>query len=199
MGGLRKYMPITFWTFLIAFVCQCRRLSRWLGSGPRTRSSSAPGRARSFRGSVTCDGSRLHRRLHHRALHVPVVFLTFFGKQRFDTEHVHPHESPRPHDGSAGDLAAVTIVFGRLSAIRRMRAASTNSSSRSSHAVESAEQQASLPSRLCHRGVHAEAAAKSESMKRADTISRTAMTIIFADALDHWWRSAASSWPTWST
>ena len=43
MGGLRKYMPITFWTFMIGTARAARASSRSPASGRRTRSSSPPG------------------------------------------------------------------------------------------------------------------------------------------------------------
>ncbi len=47
MGGLRKPMPITFWTFMIGSLALWRASSRSRGSGRRTRSSSTPGRTAS--------------------------------------------------------------------------------------------------------------------------------------------------------
>ena len=47
MGGLRKYMPITFWTFLIASLANAA-LCRFLDSGAKTKSSSGPGRVRNL-------------------------------------------------------------------------------------------------------------------------------------------------------
>ncbi len=43
-----------------------------------------------------------------------LVFLTFFGKPRFDVEHVHPHESPALMTIPLVILAAVTIFFGAV-------------------------------------------------------------------------------------
>lgn len=91
MGGLRKYMPLTFWTFLI---------------GSLANAGLVP-----FAGFWSKDeiivGSWVSGTMHGKVLAIValaaafmtalymfrLVFIVFFGKERFDTAHVHPHES----------------------------------------------------------------------------------------------------------
>ena len=57
-------------------------------SGPACESSAVAARTCSPRGLTSFYMFRL-------------IFLTFFGKQRYDEHHVHVHESPQQHDDSA--------------------------------------------------------------------------------------------------
>jgi NADH-quinone oxidoreductase subunit L len=93
MGGLRRYMPITFWTFVIASLANAGLvpfagfwskdeiiLGSWI-------SDAVPiGKLLAIVGLVTAffTGYYMFR----------VVFLTFTGEPRFDPRVVHPHESP---------------------------------------------------------------------------------------------------------
>ena len=62
-------------------------------SGPRTRSSSRPSRARA--GSPGCSAGRAGRRRHHRVLHVAAVLHDLPRQARAGpTDASHPHESP---------------------------------------------------------------------------------------------------------
>ena len=92
MGGLRKYMPITFWTFLVASLANAGVLplagfwskdeilvGAWI-------SDSDVGNFVSIVGFVAAFFTALYM--------FRLVFLTFFGKERFDTHEIHPHESP---------------------------------------------------------------------------------------------------------
>ena len=113
MGGLRKYMPITFWTFLIGVAGQRRHRARSPASGPRTRSSSAPGPAPIFPswGKVVAIVGLVAAFM--TAFYMfRLVFLTFFGKPRFDTAHVHPHESPPAMTMPLVLLAIPSVVIG---------------------------------------------------------------------------------------
>src|SRR5680860_1676837 len=91
MGGLRKYMPITFWTFLIASLANAGViplagfwskdeiiLGAWI-------SDSSFGKVASIIGLASAFLTALYM--------FRLVFVVFFGKERFDTDHVHPHES----------------------------------------------------------------------------------------------------------
>jgi NADH-quinone oxidoreductase subunit L len=92
MGGLRKYMPITFWTFLVASLANAGvvplagfwskdeiLVGAWI-------SGSDVGKLVSIVGFVAAFFTALYM--------FRLVFLTFFGKERFDTHEIHPHESP---------------------------------------------------------------------------------------------------------
>ncbi|MDQ3512123.1 MAG: NADH-quinone oxidoreductase subunit L [Chloroflexota bacterium] len=94
MGGLRKYLPITFWTFLIAALANAG-LVPFAGFWSKDEiivggwiSEHQPiGTIVAVVGLVSAFLTALYM--------FRLVFLTFFTEPRFDTEHVHPHESPR--------------------------------------------------------------------------------------------------------
>jgi NADH-quinone oxidoreductase subunit L len=91
MGGLRKYMPVTFWTFLIGSLANAGVfplagfwskdeiiLGAWISDSWFGRVAAVMGLAAAF---LT-------------ALYMfRLVFLVFFGRERFDTATIHPHES----------------------------------------------------------------------------------------------------------
>ena len=94
MGGLRKYMPITYWTCLdrLAGADRLSGLLRVLLQGRADRRGAR----------VASPGRRLrvclcaHRCVHHRALHVPHVLhdLPRQGRAWTITPEEHLHESP---------------------------------------------------------------------------------------------------------
>ncbi len=90
MGGLKKYMPITYWTFLI---------------GAAANAGIIP-----LAGFWSKDEIILGTWLYDHTVIMVVafvtafftslymfraVFMTFHGEERFDPEKVHPHESPK--------------------------------------------------------------------------------------------------------
>jgi NADH-quinone oxidoreductase subunit L len=93
MGGLRRWMPLTFWTFLIAAFANAGVIpfagfwskdeiivGGWLSSyQPIGTIAMVVGLISAF-----FTGLYMFR----------LVFLVFTGKPRFDPEQVHPHESP---------------------------------------------------------------------------------------------------------
>jgi NADH-quinone oxidoreductase subunit L len=92
MGGLRKYMPLTTWTFVIAAAANAGvfplagfwskdeiLVGSWV-------SSSDVGKLVSIVGFVSAFLTALYM--------FRLVFLTFFGRERFDAAEVHPHEAP---------------------------------------------------------------------------------------------------------
>ena len=95
MGGLRKYMPVTFWTFVIASFANAGLIpfaGFWskdeiiVGSWV-TNSIPVPiGKILAIVGLVTAFFTAFYM--------FRLVFLVFTGRPRFDTAHVHPHESP---------------------------------------------------------------------------------------------------------
>lgn len=90
MGGLRKHMPITFWTFLIGSLANAGVfplagfwskdeiiVGAWISDSPFGKIAAIMGLAAAF---LT-------------ALYMfRLVFMVFFGEERFGA-HVHPHES----------------------------------------------------------------------------------------------------------
>jgi NADH-quinone oxidoreductase subunit L len=112
MGGLRKYMPITFWTFLIASLANAGvfplagfwskdeiLLGSWISDSDVGKLVSLVGFAAAF----------------FTALYMfRLVFLTFFGRERFDTDHVHPHESPATMAIPLVLLAIPSVAIGAI-------------------------------------------------------------------------------------
>jgi len=114
MGGLRKFMPITSGTFLIASLANA-------GIVP-------------FAGFWSKDeiilgswASNYHPRLGNVLAIVALIaafitayymfrliFLTFFGKPRYDESHINPHESPWLMTVPLVILAFFAIVFGAV-------------------------------------------------------------------------------------
>jgi NADH-quinone oxidoreductase subunit L len=94
MGGLRKYMPVTFWTFVIASLANAGLVpfaGFWskdeiiVGSWV-TNSISVPiGKLLAIAGLVTAFFTAFYM--------FRLVFLVFTGQPRYDTHAVHPHES----------------------------------------------------------------------------------------------------------
>ncbi|MBA3378807.1 MAG: NADH-quinone oxidoreductase subunit L [Chloroflexia bacterium] len=110
MGGLRKYMPLTFWTFLIGSLANAGifplagfwskdeiLLGAWISDYSFGPFASIVGFAAAF---LT-------------ALYMfRLVFLVFFGKERFDTSRLHPHESGYWMAVPLVVLAVASVVVG---------------------------------------------------------------------------------------
>ncbi len=90
MGGLRKYMPITFWTFLVGAASNA---GIFLFAGFWSKDEVLVGGwiDDEYVLTILLLGAAFLSSLYI----FRVVFLTFFGEERFDPEKVHPHESPR--------------------------------------------------------------------------------------------------------
>ncbi len=109
MGGLKKYLPFTFWTFMIATLAI----------------SGIPPFAGFFskdeilwnafsRGSVLLWLMGAIAAMMTAFYMFRAVFLTFFGKERFDAEHHKPHEAGWHMTLPLIVLAALSIVGGFL-------------------------------------------------------------------------------------
>jgi NADH-quinone oxidoreductase subunit L len=114
MGGLRKFMPITFGTFLIASLANAGIFPLagfWSKDEIITGAweSSVFPRFGDLLTVVALITAFITAYYMFR-----LVFLTFFGKPRYDEDHVHPHESPAIMTIPLVILAAVTIVFGAV-------------------------------------------------------------------------------------
>jgi len=107
MGGLKKYMPITYWTFLLAALANAGivpfagywskdeiLLGAWIDGFPII----------SIIGFIAAFFTALYM--------FRVVFLTFHGKERFDPNVIHPHESPAVMTLPLVALAIPTVIFG---------------------------------------------------------------------------------------
>jgi NADH-quinone oxidoreductase subunit L len=93
MGGLRKHMPVTFWTFLVGSLANAGVIplagfwskdeiivGAWV-------SDSSFGKVAAIMGLAAAFLTALYM--------FRLVFMVFFGEERFDTAHIHPHESGR--------------------------------------------------------------------------------------------------------
>jgi NADH-quinone oxidoreductase subunit L len=107
MGGLKKYMPVTYYTFLIGAAANAGIiplagfwskdeiiLGAWLGGHPFIMAAAM----------LTAFFTSLYM--------FRVVFMTFHGEERFDSEKVHPHESPLNMTAPLMVLAALAVVAG---------------------------------------------------------------------------------------
>jgi NADH-quinone oxidoreductase subunit L len=114
MGGLRKFMPITFVTFLIASLANAG-IFPFAGFWSKDEIITGAWASRVFPdyGNLLTVVALITAAITAYYM-FRLVFLTFFGKPRFDEAHVHPHESPWLMTVPLILLAAVTIVFGAV-------------------------------------------------------------------------------------
>jgi NADH-quinone oxidoreductase subunit L len=114
MGGLRKFMPVTFVTFLIASLANAG-IFPLAGFWSKDEIITGAWASRVFPdyGNVLTIVAIVTAGITAYYM-FRLVFLTFFGKPRFDVAHVHPHESPWVMTVPLIILAAVTIVFGAV-------------------------------------------------------------------------------------
>ncbi|MCC6935873.1 MAG: NADH-quinone oxidoreductase subunit L [Thermomicrobiales bacterium] len=90
MGGLKKYMPITYWTFLIAAAANAGLIPL---AGFWSKDEIIVGAWIDHSYIIMVVG--LIAAFFTSLYMFRVVFLTFHGKERFDPNVIHPHESPR--------------------------------------------------------------------------------------------------------
>jgi len=113
MGGLRKKIPVTFWTMFIGALAI---------SGLPLLSGFFSKDAILFETFTSPYGSRvlyafgLFTALLTAFYMFRLIFLTFWGEPRFDEHHVHVHESPRSMTGVLSALAFLSIVGGWMAA-----------------------------------------------------------------------------------
>ncbi len=107
MGGLRRHMPHTYWTFLIATIAIA-------GIPPLAGFFSKD----EILWKAWSGGFKFQWFLGFAAAGITafymfrLVFMTFFGKERFDPEEVHVHESPASMTVPLWLLAGLSIVGG---------------------------------------------------------------------------------------
>ncbi len=93
MGGLRKFMPITFWTFLIGSLANAGIVPF---AGFWSKDETIVG---AWTSPIFPNWGKVIAIVALAAAFMTafymfrLVFLTFFGKPRFDEHHVHPHEA----------------------------------------------------------------------------------------------------------
>jgi NADH-quinone oxidoreductase subunit L len=114
MGGLRKFMPITFFTFLIASLANAG-IVPFAGFWSKDEiivgswASNYVPRLGDLLAIVAVVAAFITAYYMFR-----LIFLTFFGKPRFDESHVHPHESGWLMTTPLIILAFFAIVFGAV-------------------------------------------------------------------------------------
>jgi len=110
MGGLRRHMPWTFWTFLIGAVALAGipPLAGFWSKDEIITAAYAEGQTGLW--IVALITAALTAFYMTRA-----VLLTFYGRQRFPAE-VHPHESPPTMVGPLAILAGLSVVVGFVNA-----------------------------------------------------------------------------------
>ena len=113
MGGLRKYMPLTFWTFLIASLANAGVIpfaGFWSKDeiivGGWLSSYQPIGTIAMVVGLITAFFTALYM--------FRLVFIVFFGKERFDRSHIQPHESGPAMATPLVLLAVPSLVLGLL-------------------------------------------------------------------------------------
>ncbi|MFN8591765.1 MAG: NADH-quinone oxidoreductase subunit L [Thermomicrobiales bacterium] len=115
MGGLRRYMPVTFWTFLMASFANAGLIpfaGFWskdeiiVGSWVTNGIPLPIGKILAIVGLVTAFFSAYYM--------FRLVFLVFTGEPRFNPDEVHPHESPPSMAIPLGLLAIPSVVAGLL-------------------------------------------------------------------------------------
>jgi NADH-quinone oxidoreductase subunit L len=113
MGGLRKHIPVTYWTMFIATLAIAGipgfagffskdEILEAAGSGPH---------ANAWLWGLGIAGAGLTSFYMFR-----LIFLTFFGAERFDEHKVHVHESPRNMTVPLMVLAFLSIFGGWFAA-----------------------------------------------------------------------------------
>ena len=114
MGNLRKYMPITFFTFLIGSLANAGVIPL---AGFWSKDEIIVG---AWSSTVHPGWGKVVAVVALVAAFMTafymfrLVFLTFFTKERFDTHEVHPHESKAPMTMPLIVLAIATILVGWL-------------------------------------------------------------------------------------
>ncbi|MEZ4561814.1 MAG: NADH-quinone oxidoreductase subunit L [Thermomicrobiales bacterium] len=115
MGGLRKYMPITFITFLMASLANAGLIpfaGFWskdeiiVGAWITNSIPNGVGKVLAVVALITAFFTAYYM--------FRVVFLVFTGEPRFDTHHVHPHESGPSMAWPLVILAVPSVVLGFL-------------------------------------------------------------------------------------
>jgi NADH-quinone oxidoreductase subunit L len=115
MGGLRKYMPITFMTFLVASLANAGLIpfaGFWskdeiiLGAWVTNSIPNGVGKVLAVVALITAFFTAYYM--------FRVVFLVFTGEPRFDTREIHPHESGPSMAWPLIILAVPSLVLGVL-------------------------------------------------------------------------------------
>jgi NADH-quinone oxidoreductase subunit L len=113
MGGLRKRIPVTYWTMLIATVAIAGipGFAGFFSKDEILEAAQSGGHANTSLWLLGVAGAALTSFYMFR-----LIFLTFFGKERFDEHKVHVHESPKTMTIPLMILAFFSIFGGWVAA-----------------------------------------------------------------------------------
>ena len=111
MGGLKKHMPITFWTFV---VCSLALSGFPFLAGFWSKDEILLAAGKNGYDAFMVVG--LIGAFMTACYMTRCVYLTFFGEPRGNAAHHHPHESPPAITGSLIVLAALAVGAGFLNA-----------------------------------------------------------------------------------
>ncbi len=109
MGNLKKYMPVTYWTFMIGALANA---GLFPFAGFWSKDETIAGAWTSSHPFIAITG--LVAAFFTALYMMRAVFMTFHGTERFDTEHLHPHESPWSMKGPLILLAIPALLVGLL-------------------------------------------------------------------------------------
>ncbi len=111
MGGLKKHMPITYWTFVIASLALAGIIP-FAGFWSKDEILvGADGNGYPLFLYIGLAGAFMTAAYMTRC-----IYLTFHGEPRGNAAHHHPHESPWPITGPLVFLAALSVVAGFIQA-----------------------------------------------------------------------------------
>jgi len=109
MGNLKKYMPVTYWTFLLGALANAGLfpLAGFWSKDETIVSAWAEGHPFvAIAGLVAAFGTALYM--------LRVVYLTFHGTERFDPTKIHPHDPPWSMKAPLILLAIPSVIAGAL-------------------------------------------------------------------------------------
>ncbi|MGA7669081.1 MAG: NADH-quinone oxidoreductase subunit L [Nitrolancea sp.] len=109
MGNLKKYMPVTYWTFMVGALANA---GLFPFAGFWSKDETIAGAWASSHPFIAITG--LVAAFFTALYMMRAVFMTFHGTERFDTEHIHPHESPWSMKGPLILLAIPALLVGAL-------------------------------------------------------------------------------------
>ena len=115
MGGLRKQIPVTYWTMLIATlaIAGAPGFSGFFSKDEILEAAGSGPHANRTLWLLGLAGAGLTSFYMFRLL-----FLTFFGQSRYDKHKVHPHESPKSMTVPLVILAFFALTAGWFAAPR---------------------------------------------------------------------------------
>jgi len=110
MGGLRKKIPWTFWTMFMATlaIAGTPGFSGFFSKDEILLAAQKTNTSLWALGVLTAGLTSFYM--------FRLLFLTFFGAQRFDEKHVHVHESPRSMLAPLAVLAVLAVAGGWMAA-----------------------------------------------------------------------------------